>query len=173
MNGQTTVSSLELEDLLGVLEKDIEHIERMLSYLNELRGLVIKRDVQGLARLLEEIPAASREYSANEKRRQVIRGQLAGLLGCKPQELTLSVLKMRVDEPARIAVAEKQEKLRALAVRLKSEYITTAALLMECARINLLLLKIVFERSRPGLVCYDSQGATKRESNAAFMSVRL
>lgn len=173
MNGQTTVLSHKVEDLLGVLEKDAEYIERTVFYLNELRALVIKRDGKNLARLLEEIRAEAQDYSPNEQRRQTIRGQLAGLFGCKPKELTLSVLRMRLDEPAKGAIAETQERLRSLTQRLQREYMTTAALLAECERINSRLLKIVFERSRTGLVCYDSQGTTARESGAAFMTMRI
>jgi hypothetical protein len=173
MNGRSAQLLPQIEELSGVLKKDIEHIERTLSYLGELRVLVIKRDVGGLTQLLEQIQAESQDYSAIEKRRQTLRGQLAESFGCKPKEMTLSVIRERISKTAGMVLAESQQKLAALAVRLKSEYITTAAMLTECARINSLLLKIVFERSRPGLVCYDSQGATKRESSAAFMSLRL
>jgi len=159
--------------MLDVLERDIVHIERTLVYLNGLRGLVIKRDEQNLGRLLEEIRTEAQEYSANEQRRRTAREQLAGLFGCKPEELTLSVLRTRIDEPAKTAIAERQERLRALTQQLQKEYISTAALLSDCARINSLLLKIVFERSRTGLVCYDAQGATARGADAAFMSMRL
>ena len=173
MKGQTTVLSRNVEDMLDVLERDIVHIEQTLSYLNEIRGLVIKRDEQRLGRLLEEIRTEVQEYSANEHRRRMAREQLAGLFGCKPGELTLSVLRTRIDEPAKTAIAERQDRLRALTQLLQREYISTAALLSDCARINSRLLKIVFERSRAGAVCYDSQGAAARESDAAFMSMRL
>jgi len=173
MNEQTTVLSSNVDDMLGVLERDVQHIERTLLFLNELRGLVIKRDEQNLGRLLEEIRAEAQDYSANEQRRRTIRGQLAVLLGYKPEELTLSVLRMRLDKPAKSAVAEKQDRLRTLAQRLQREYIATASLLSDCARINSRLLKVIFERSRTGLVCYDSQGTAARESDAAFMSMRI
>jgi hypothetical protein len=50
---------IEIEDkvdqLLAVLDKDIQHIQDTLSTLNELRGLVIKRDDASLHKLLESI----------------------------------------------------------------------------------------------------------------------
>ncbi len=173
MNGHTMVLSQNVEYMLHVLERDIVHIEQTLSYLNDLRGLVIKRDEQNLGRLLEEIRNEAQEYSANEHHRRMIREQLARLFGCKTGELTLSVLRTRIDEPAKSAIAERQDRLRALTQRLQREYMTTAALLSDCARINSRLLKIVFDRSRTGPVCYDSQGTTARESDATFMSMRL
>jgi hypothetical protein len=173
MNEQTVELSHKAEDLLGVLERDIEHIERTTVHLNELRSLLIKRDEQCLGRLLEDIRIEAQEYSANEQRRCLIRQELAGLLGLKPKEMTLSVLKMRITGPAKAAITESQQKLKALVERLQRECVSTVALLSECARINSLLLKTVFERSRTGLVCYDSDGLTERQGDAAFMSMRL
>ena len=173
MNKLTAELSRKVEDLLDVLEGDAAHIEKTLSYLNELRCFVIKRDEKNLGRLLEEIRNESREYSANERRRRMIREQIANILGCKTQELTLSVLRSRLHELAKKNITEKQERLRALTQQLQREYIATAALLGDCARINSRLLKIVFERSRSGLVCYDSQGETARESGSAFMSMHI
>ena len=173
MNEQTVELSHKAEDLLGVLERDIEHIEWTALHLNELRSFVIKRDEQRLGRLLEDIRIEAQEYSANEQRRCLIRQEMAGLLGFKPEELTLSVLRTRIAGPAKAAITESQQKLKALVERLQREYVSTVALLSDCARINLLLLKTVFERSRTGLVCYDSGGLTERRGDAAFMSMRL
>ena len=102
-----------------------------------------------------------------------MRDELAELLDCKQKELTLTVLSRRMAEPEQSAVAEKQQKLKTLLGSLQSQYVSTAALLSDCARINSHLLKTIFERSRPGLVCYDSSGQTSRHGDAAFMNMRL
>ncbi len=70
MNGQTVDLSCKIEDLLGVLRQDIEHLERTLVRLNELRCFVIKRDEKGLTRLLDDIRMESRDYQANEQTRR-------------------------------------------------------------------------------------------------------
>ena len=173
MNEQTVDIAGRIEELLNVLARDMMHIEYAISTLNDLRGFVIKRDEKGLAQLLGEIREETMDYQANEERRNIIRKELAGLFGCQPRELTLSVLKTRITGPAKTAIAESQQKLKALVERLRREYVSTVALLSDCARINSLLLKIVFERSRTGLVCYDSTGLTRRQGDAAFMNMRL
>jgi hypothetical protein len=173
MNGQTIDLSRKTEDLLEVLQRDIEHLERTLVCLNELRCFVIKRDEKGLARLLDDIHAESRDYQANEQRRNLIREELSVLLGCKTGELTLSVLTRRLGGAAKAALAESQQRLKMLVGRLQKEYVSTVSLLSDCARINSALLKIMFNRGRSGLVCYDSAGMTERESGAAFMNMRL
>jgi hypothetical protein len=173
MNKQTIEITGSVEDLVNVLKRDISHIEYASSKLNELREFVIKRDEKGLSRLFEDIRAEAKNYQDNEQRRGLIRKELAELFGCKPKELTLSFLKNRVTGAARAAITESQERLKMLVSHLQVEYASTAALLSECARINSALLKIVFDRGRTGLVCYDSTGLTMRESDAAFMNMHL
>jgi len=173
MNGKTVDLSRKVEDLLGVLRRDIEHLERTLVCFNELRCFVIKRDEKGLARLLDDIRAESRDYQANEQRRNLIREELSVLLGCKTGELTLSVLTKRLGGAANTAISESQQRLKMLMGRLQKEYVSTVSLLSDCARINSALLKIMFNRGRSGLLCYDSAGLTERESGAAFMNMRL
>jgi hypothetical protein len=46
MTGQIYELTQKTEDLLGILELDIDRIERTIQDLNNLRGLVIKRDAK-------------------------------------------------------------------------------------------------------------------------------
>ena len=52
----------KIDELLAVLDTDIQHIQQSLSYLNELRSLVIKRDDTALGTLLGVIRAGSDSY---------------------------------------------------------------------------------------------------------------
>jgi hypothetical protein len=173
MNEQTMEITVSVEELVNVLKRDISHIEFASAKLNELRGFVIKRDEKSLSGLLEEIRTEAKDYQANEQRRGLIRKELAEMFGCKTNELTLSFLKNRVIGAARTAIVENQERLKTLIRHLQTEYVSTASLLSECARINSALLRIIFDRKRTGLVCYDSTGLATRESDAAFMNMHL
>jgi hypothetical protein len=173
MNEQTMEITGSVEDLINVLKRDISHIEYASSKLNELRGFVIKRDEKELSRLLEDVRTEAKDYQANEQHRDLIRKQLAEVFGCAQKDLTLSFLKNRVTGAAKAAITENQEQLKTLVRNLQVEYASTAALLADCARINSALLRIVFDRSRTGLVRYDSAGLATRESDAAFMSMHL
>jgi hypothetical protein len=173
MNEQTMEITSCVEELVSILKRDISHIEFASAKLNELRGFVIKRDEKALSVLLEEIREEGKNYKVNEQRRCLLREELAKLLGCKAKELTLSFLRNRIAGAARTAIAENQDRLKALVNHLQVEYASTTALLSECARINSSLLKIIFDRKRTGLVCYDSTGLAKRESDAAFMNMHL
>ena len=130
MNEQTVDITGRIEEMLNVLARDKQHIEYAVSKLNDLRGFVIKRDEQGLVQLLGEIREETMDYQANEDRRGVIQKELAGLFGCQPRELTLSVLKKRVSGTAGAAIGESQEKLRKMVNTRKTEMDDVANILI-------------------------------------------
>jgi hypothetical protein len=162
-----------VDELLGVLDADIEHLHRGLSWLDELRALVVKRDEAGLCRLLETIRLESDGCAANEQKRQSIRKELAGILGCEQRQLTLSLLENFAPEERKADIVERKENLRTLAGQLKKEHRRTAMLLSDCARINGLLLKSILECGRCGAALYDASGAKTRQGDAGFVNMRL
>jgi len=143
---RTITSEIEdkVDELLACLDTDARHIQESLSYLNELRSLVIKRDDAALGKLLEGIRAESDRYGDHESQRQSIRRELA-----------------------------RQTKLRELIKELKKEYSSTTLLLAECARLNSLLLRTVLDLGRTGAVYYNSSGTTKRQVDTAFMNLQF
>jgi len=46
-------------------------------------------------------------------------------------------------------------------------------LLSECARFNNLLLKSIFDLGKTGAVYYNSNGATKQQTDMAFVNLHL
>ena len=56
----------KVDELLIILDKDAQHIQESLSRLNELRGLVIKRDDAALGKLLGSIQSESNSYRSQE-----------------------------------------------------------------------------------------------------------
>ncbi len=163
----------KVDELLLCLENDARHMQENLSNLNELRGLVIKRDDVALGRLLEDVQAKSGRYAGHETDRQSKRKDLANMLGCELEQVILSELASRVSQEARERISAMQVKLGSLAEELKNEYVSTSMLLSECARFNNLLLRSVFDLSQTGAVYYNSNGATKRHTDQALMNLEL
>ncbi len=163
----------KIGELLVVLDKDIEHIQETLSRLNELRSLVIKRDDVSLGKLLESIQAESDSYAANELKRQSIRKELAIAFGCNLEQMTLSRLEDELPEERKAQVTRRKTKLRSLTKELKREHLSVALLLSECARFNNLLLKSVFDLGKTGMVYYNSNGSTKRQTDTAFVNLQF
>jgi len=172
---RTAANGIEgkVEELLACLELDIGHIEESLSRLNELRNLVIKRDDTALGRLLESIRAGSDAYRSNELKRQSIRQELADAVGCDVKQMTLSSLQAHLPTVKWNQVARAKAKLRTLVLDLRKEHLTTGLLLAECARFNNALLRSVFEIGKTGVVCYNSNGVTKRQIDAALVDMQF
>ena len=66
MKPATTSIEDKVDELLLVLDEDIRHIQQSLSWLNELRSLIIKRDDASLGKLLELIRSESEGYRKHE-----------------------------------------------------------------------------------------------------------
>lgn len=162
-----------VDKLLVCLDVDIEHIQKSLSNLDELRSLVIKRDDAALSKLLEEIRAESDDYRKNESNRQSIRSELAEFLGCTVKDVTLSTLEESVPEAKKELIVQNRMKLKALIEELKKEYASTAALLSDCARFNNMLLRSIFNLGRTGEVYYSANGAAKEQREAAFVNMKF
>jgi len=172
---KTAVVEIEqkVDELLACLEIDIRHIEESLIRLNELRSFVIKRDDTALGRLLESIRSGSEDYRNNEARRQSIRKELADALDCEQKQMTLSVLESHLHGPKSRLVHQAKNKLKSLTLELRKEHLSTALLLAECARFNNTLLRSVFEIGKTGVVCYNSNGSTKRQIDTALVDMKF
>jgi hypothetical protein len=171
------VATIEIEEkvdeLLVCLETDVRHMQESLSNLNELRALVIKRDDTALGKLLENIRAESNRYANHESSRQSMRKELAGILCCNFEQVTLSALKAYLPQAKKEQVTQMQTELKALTGELKKEHLRTALLLSECDRFNSLLLRSIFDLGQTGAVYYNSNGATKRQMDTAFMNLQF
>lgn len=168
---------VEMEDRVGrlfaVLDVDIEHLRNCLSRLGKLRCLVIKRDEAALSKLLEDIRIEAEDYAGNESKRLVLRRELANYFGFEVGRLTLSALENILPADKRARLAARKAALRSLVEQLRNEYISTAVLISDCARINSALLKSILDESRGGLVCYDANGKASRANETAFVNMRL
>lgn len=162
----------KVDELLSILDRDIEHIQESILRLNEMRELVIKRDDVSLNKLVECIRAESENYAANEKQRQSIRKEIAAILGCGVEQMTLSRIEDILTGEKKSQVAQKKTKLRQLTRELGTEHLSTALLLSECARLNGLLLKSILNLDKTA-VCYNSSGSAEQRTDAAFMNLRF
>ena len=167
------VDTDKVDELLIILDKDSKHVQESLSRLNELRSLVVKRDDAALGKLLERIHSESDSYRSHELKRQSIRKELATALDCNLEQMTLSRLEEVLPEEKKAQVTERKDKLRLLAGELKKEYLSTTMLLSDCARFNSLLLKSIFDLGKTGMVYYNSSGAAKRQTDAAFVNLEF
>ena len=163
----------KVDELLACLDKDSQHIQQSLSQLNQLRSFVIKRDDSSLSKLLKVIQIEAESNRNNESKRQNVRKELANALGYDTEQLTLTVLEANLPKEITARVVNKKTKLMSLVNELKKEYFSTVLLLSECTRFNNLLLNKIFDIGKTGAVYYNSNGATKQQTDMAFVNLRF
>ncbi len=162
-----------VDELLTVLDKDIQHIQESLSWLNELRGLVIKRDYAALSKLLQTIQTEADSYAATESQRLSLRKDLANTLGCSVEQVTLSALEAALPEEKKVRIENKKIKLKGLIQELRKEHLSTTLLLSDCARFIRQLLKALFDLGGKRTVFYSPNGATKKLTETTFVNMKL
>ena len=162
----------KIDELLVVLDENIRNMRESLSRLDELRGLVVKHDEPALAGLLETIRAESDSYRSCELKRQSIRKELAVILGCDVEHVTLSRLEGTLAGEKKAQVAKRKAELRSLAGKLKKEHLKTTMLLSDCARFNGALLRGILELGRTGAITYTSDGSTKAQADSGFVNLQ-
>jgi hypothetical protein len=173
MNTMTTQLQEKVDELLLVLQKDLEHIERSIVELDELRAFVIKRDDSGLNRLLEQIRSRSQEYEANQKLREELRQQVAKILDWPVGEVRLGRLVQEVSAEQKVNVRQMRERLGGMISRLQREHTSTIILLSELSRFNSILLNTILETGRVCGVTYNARGDASRSGDVAFMNLQL
>jgi len=163
----------KIDEMLECLDRDIEHIQKNLSRLNELRSLIIKRDDAALGKLLECIQGDSESYKNNEIKRQAIRKELADYFACGIEHITLTMLENELPEVKNNRVYNKKTELKLLIEKFKKEYASTIILVSECSRFNKLLIKSIFDLGKTGSVLYKANGTTKEHNETAFVNMQL
>ena len=103
----------------------------------------------------------------------MIRKELANALGWKTEEMTLSALEANLPKGKKTQITKIKTKLMSLVIELKKEYLSTTLLLYECARFNNQLFKSIFDLGKTGAVYYNSNGATKRQTEMAFVNLQF
>ena len=161
----------QTDEMLGCLDVDIEHIQKNLACLNEMRGLVIKRDDVALQNLLDQIQNGSDSFKEHETKRQMIRKILADSLDCDVSKINLTMLEKELPEAKSILVREKKEKLKSLIDEFKKEYTSTIILVSECSRFNKMLLKSIFNPGKTSSVYYKANGTVSehKENNNSWL----
>ena len=161
------------EELLAVLGSDVRHIQESLATLDRLRGLLIKHDETGLQELLQQIREQEDAYAAVESQRQRLRRQLAGLLGCPADDVTLSRLAEALPPPLREAVTRQKATLRDLVERLRKEHRHTGLLLADCTRFNRALFRAIFQQGKAQPRIYGAAGKAGPASQSHLMNVQF
>jgi hypothetical protein len=163
----------KIDEFLNVLANDVQQLQRNVSWLDELRSLVIKRDDVTLQKLLETIQSQASSYKDNELKRQSLREELAILFDCDSGKMTLSMLEVELSGVKKTQVTEMKAKLQVLVKELKEEQLKTTMLLSDCSRFNSLLLKNVLELGSAKGMTYSPSGFAEQNVDTGFVNMQF
>lgn len=173
MNAMAMNIEQMINQLIHVLDKDIQNIKDNLLRLNDLRIMVIRRDDDALAKLLEHIRIESQDYKSHDAKRQSIRMELAKCMGCDFKDMTLSKLQTILPKEKTTQLSQRKTELTSLVNKLKKEHVRTTLLLSDCARFNRTLLENVFGMEKNGSITYNANGSAKKSNAAALVNLRF
>jgi hypothetical protein len=157
MNGQTSIESV-IEQLLASLDREAEHLSKVIDYLGDLSRLILKRDEDGLHELLEQTRQETLLRDSTEDERKKLIAIIARIVNCAPSSVTLSMLEDVVPS-CRVALQKRRTKLRQQVELLRKQHYSTTMLLGEMIRINRSLLAAITGTS--GNVTYGRGGQAK------------
>lgn len=165
-----TAAKAAVEALLGELASRLDHeidiLDRRHDQLQRLAQAIRQRDADAMGSLLNEMEHAQREQALADLKLQAVRRLLAGRLGRKTHELRLSTLidALPGEWSARLDCRRRQIVL--LMDRLRRQNARTAALLVECARVNRMILDCLLPPqdtvetyTADGSGCWDRRGS--------------
>lgn len=103
-----------IEELASVLEEEQQVYEELLPIVTEKTKVIIKNDLESLQKITEQEQAVVSVVTALEKRRSEVIVNIAIVMNCNPEELTLKdIVRMLEKQP------EEQKRLSQIHEHLK------------------------------------------------------
>jgi hypothetical protein len=143
--------------LLAVLDEEIRLLELRRSQLEALSVAIVERDDERMESLLGEIQQAVDSQADADLRLKAVRRALADDMGFPIEQVRLELLIERLRGGERTEIERRRRRIIDRAERLRRQHLHTSILLLECTRINRLLLEALFPQSK-GLDTYVNGG---------------
>jgi flagellar biosynthesis/type III secretory pathway chaperone len=161
-----------IDELTAFLDRQSEHLEKMLLYLDALRESLIRRDPVVLQEMQDQLLQEAQVREELDGVLRDLREKIGRQMGCSAQEVCLSRIRRSVGMPAEEALRSRQRQLAEQVVRLQRQHLATELLVRECARLNRRFLEVLTGRQEKGTI-YDSRGRSAWGSQTGLMSVKL
>ncbi|KPK85895.1 MAG: hypothetical protein AMJ81_02480 [Phycisphaerae bacterium SM23_33] len=148
---------IHTEQLLAILDEEIWLLELRRSQSDALSAALIQSDDARMEALLNEMHQTLQSQAHVDLRLNAVRRALADDLALPTQRVRLQLLIGRLHGRERAEMESRRQQIIDLAERLQRQHLQTSILLLECARINRMLLEALFPQSK-GVDTYSSGG---------------
>jgi len=158
----------EPEELLELLGKEIEILQRKTAALDEMVCCVCGGDFDRLEDLLREEAAAGGKSAALERRMRKLCSRIGAARGLPPGQASLARLVAVLDGPEAIALQDRRERLLLAVQQVKEKSSATAFLVRRTMEINSRLLGALFDQVDGGQTYSPEGGKACGRSEATF-----
>ena len=150
-----------VDALLPILDEEIALLTRRRAQLESLSVLLVERDDEATGRLLDEMEQTETLQADTDRKLQALRSALAGALGCGAGDVRLARLVGELPAGLRSAVDFRRQQIILLVDAFRRQHLCTAMQLVECIRVNRMLLEGLFGEGR-SVTTYDMHGTAAR-----------
>jgi hypothetical protein len=159
-------------ELPALLDEQIALLTLKRSQLEALSTLLVQRDEDPMERLLAQMEQSQALQADTDLRLSALRSALADELGGPADSVRLGALLEYLPQGLRESVAFRREQIADLADQTRRQHLQTSLLLMECSRINRLLIEALFGQTR-SCQTYDPSGAAAWQSDAGLVDAEI
>ena len=143
--------------LNAALDEQADLLRQRAGEMDELAQALCKNDNDRLERLLAEMGRSQHRQAQADRALQALREELADALGWQVAAVRLGRLVEHLPPPLREPVETRRRAIAELAGRLRLTHRQASLVLIECARVNRLLLECLFPDDQ-ALTVYDAGG---------------
>ncbi len=161
----------QVANLLAVLEEQIELLEDRLQHLDSLTAAMVKVDNEQMEQLLARMDQFTQAQQDCHGRLTEARHEAAGVLGLA-SSARLSQMVSVLSGREQVALEAARRRLGELMSQLKRRHMETSLLLVECMRVNRMLLDQLLPRTQ-GVTMYGSQGHRHWRNHSGLVDAEL
>ena len=159
-------------ELPALLDEQIALLTLKRSQMEALSKLLVRRDDAPMQRLLEQMERSQALQADTDLRLSALRSALADELGAAPESVRLGSILGCLPEGLAESIDFRRRRVAELADQTRQQHLRTSLLLMECSRINRILMEALLGQSR-SCRTYNPSGVAAWQSDAGLVDAEI
>lgn len=168
----TPADGAMVKELIAILDEEIDLLNRKNAELDRLSAATMDRNDEEMVKLLVEMDQTHQAQAATDVKLDALRKAFADRLDRSLNQMRLADLIDALDEPDKLTVEYRRNQIVLLAEKLRRQYMTTAMVLRESARINQVLLEGLFPKAQP-VQTYDANGPSTWRPDTGLLEAEM
>ncbi len=168
----TTIQEEVIAGLSSLLDEEIVLLKIREKQFDELYNVILHHDEDAMEPLLREMTDARQKQARLDADLDIMRTDIASLLGIPRTEITLRELAEQIGGDTGATLIKQRERLIILAEQLKTRHLNTAVLLTESMKINRSLLNSLIP-DKGQVTTYGKHGESPWRRNPGLVDTEM